>query len=97
MSIRTDDILAGCPGKPEVIDYEKIVDDVIQWSGDLESAFFRICNILSHCSKAGMVFSSEKFQFAMEEVEFAGFVVGKWWESTSKLSWNSQLPSQSVM
>ena len=69
--------MAGCPGKPEVIDYEKIVDDVIQWSGDLESAFFRICNILSHCSKAGMVFSSEKFQFAMEEVEFAGFVVWK--------------------
>ena len=24
-----------------------------------------------------MVFSSEKFQFAMEEVEFAGFMVGK--------------------
>ena len=29
-TIWTDDILAGCPGKPEVLDYEKIVDDVIQ-------------------------------------------------------------------
>ena len=53
------------------------MDDVIQWSGDLESPFFRICNMLSHCSKAGMVFSPEKVQFAMEEVEFAGFMVGK--------------------
>ena len=64
------------PGKPEKCDYEKIVDDVIQWSGDLEAAFHRVCSMLSHCSKAGMVFSPSKFVFGAQEVEFAGFVVG---------------------
>ena len=75
-TIRTDDILATVPGKPEKCDYEKIVDDVIQWSGDLEAAFHRVCSMLSHCSKAGMVFSPSKFVFGAQEVEFAGFVVG---------------------
>ena len=56
-TIRTDDILASVPGKPEENDYEKIVDDVIQWSEDIETAFHRLCAMLSHCSKAGMVFS----------------------------------------
>ena len=74
---RTDDILDSVPDKPEIQDMEKIVDDIIQWSDDLESAFFRICNLLSHCSRSGMVFSPQKFQFAQEEVEYAGFVVGK--------------------
>ena len=49
-TMRTDEILANVPGKPEVNDYEKIVDDVIQWSGDLETAFFRVCGMLSHCA-----------------------------------------------
>ena len=75
-TIRTDDILASVPGKPEENDYEKIVDDVIQWSEDIETAFHRVCAMLSHCSKAGMVFSPSKFVFAAIEVEYAGFLVG---------------------
>ena len=74
--MRTDEILANVPGKPEVSDYEKIVDDIIQWSGDLETAFFRICGMLSHCAKSGMVFSASKFVFGAKEVEYAGFLVG---------------------
>ena len=65
---RTDKILRNCAGQPEKQDYEKIVDDIIQWSDTIEQAFFRICNILSHCSKAGMVFAPAKFQLAQEEV-----------------------------
>ena len=61
---RTDAILSGCPGKPEVQDYDKIVDDIIQWSDSMEQAFNRMCSILSNCSKAGMVFNPDKFQFA---------------------------------
>ena len=57
--------------------YEKIVDDIIQWSETMEQAFFRICSLLSHCNKNGMVFSPDKFVFAKETVEFAGFVVTK--------------------
>ena len=37
--------------------------------------FFRICSILSHCNQNGMVFSPEKFAFARESVEFAGFEI----------------------
>ena len=75
-TIRTDEVLASVPGKPDVVDYEKIIDDVIQWSEDIGTAFHRVCSILSHCSKAGMVFSPAKFVFAKNEVEYAGFLVG---------------------
>ena len=75
-TMRTDEILANVPGKPEVSDYEKIVDDIIQWSGDLKTAFFRVCGMLSHCAKSGMVFSASKFVFGAKEVEYAGFLVG---------------------
>ena len=75
-TIRTDEVLTSVPGRPEVVDYEKIVDDVITWSPDIETAFFRVCNILSHCAKSGMVFSAPKFVFGAKEVEYAGFLVG---------------------
>ena len=58
--------MEACPGKPEKSDFEKIIDDIIQWSGDLEAAFFRICAILSHCNQNGIMFSPEKFEFAKE-------------------------------
>ena len=44
-------ILDDCPGKPIEHDYEKIVDDIIQWSETMEQAFFRICSMLSHSNK----------------------------------------------
>jgi hypothetical protein len=69
----TDD----CPEKPSENDYEKIVDNIIQWSETMEQAFFRICSILSHCNKNGMVFSPYKFMFAKETVAFAGFEITK--------------------
>jgi hypothetical protein len=71
----TDAILVDCPEKPSENDYEKIVDDIIQWSETMEQSFFRICSLLSHCNKNGMVFSPEKFMFAKETVEFAGFEI----------------------
>ena len=55
---RTDKILRNCAGGMH--DYEMIVDDIIQWSGTIEQAFFRICKILSHCSGSGMVLKSAK-------------------------------------
>jgi hypothetical protein len=39
----TDAILDECPEKPSENDYEKIVDDIIQWSKTMEQALFRIC------------------------------------------------------
>ena len=67
-TMRTDEVLATVPGHPEKQDYDKIVDDIIRWSGDIEVAFHRVCVILTHCGKAGMVFSTDKFVFAVEEV-----------------------------
>ena len=75
-TMRTDEILATVPGRPDSADYEKIVDDIIQWSENIEAAFFRVCAMLSHCSKSGMLFSAKKFVFAQTEVEYAGFVIG---------------------
>ena len=76
-TMRTDEILASVPGKPDNQDYEKVVDDIIQWSGNLEESFYRICNILSYGSKSGMLFCPKKFQFAKDEVEYVGFMIGK--------------------
>ena len=73
--MRTDKILANVPGKPEVNDYEKIVDDIIQWSGDLKTAFHRVCAMLSHCARSGMVFSAKKFVSGAKEVEYTGFLL----------------------
>jgi hypothetical protein len=67
--------LDDCPQKPSENDYEKIVDDIIQWSESMEQSFFRICSMLSHCNKNGMVFSPDMFMFAKETVEFTGFKI----------------------
>jgi hypothetical protein len=71
----TDAILDDCPEKPSENDYEKIVDDIIQLSEMMEQSFFRICSMLSYCNKNGMVFSPDKFMFAKETLEFAGFEI----------------------
>ena len=52
---RTDDILSATPDKPGIVDMEKIVDDILIWSENIEEAFFRVCNVLSHAGKHGMV------------------------------------------
>ena len=71
----TDAILADCPSSPEVRDWDKIVDDIINWSDNIESAFHRICSLISHCNKHGLIFNPRKFKFARKEVEFAGFLI----------------------
>ena len=68
----TNAILDDYPGKPAENDFEKIIDDIIQWSDNMKDAF---CSILSHCNQNEMVFSPEKFQFASRSVEFAGFQI----------------------
>ena len=63
------------PGKPTENEQETIIDDTIVWTDDMEESFNRICSMLSHCNKKGMVFSPDKFQFAKETIEFAGFLI----------------------
>ena len=71
----TDNILEDCPTTMMTRDWEKIVDDIITWNDTIEGAFHRICSLLSHCNKHGLVFSPQKFKFARREVEFAGFLI----------------------
>ena len=46
--------VATTPGAPAGQNLEKIVDNVIVWN----DAFWRVCSILSHSNRSGMVFQS---------------------------------------
>ena len=74
-SRHTDTIMEDCPSTTSDRDFEKIVDNIITHSDTVEGAFERICSILSHCNKNGLVFNAEKFMFAKREVEFARFMI----------------------
>ena len=37
----------------------------------------KTCEFLTHCSRNGIVFNPGKFQFSKDEVDFAGFTIGK--------------------
>ena len=50
----TDAILDACPGKPAKNDFEKIIND-IQWSENMEDAFFRICSISLQTESDGLL------------------------------------------
>ena len=71
----TDTIFENYPLTSAEKDFEKIFDDVITWLESIKGAFNRICSILSHCNKNGLVFNPTKFRFAKQEVEFAGFLI----------------------
>ena len=55
----------------------KCVDDAILWSNSIQESFIQTCEFLTLCSKNGVVFNKKKFQFCQDEVEFAGFSIGK--------------------
>ena len=68
---RFDRIIADTPNKT------KCVDDTVLWSDTVEECFYNTCEFLTKCSRNGIVFNREKFQFCQDEVEFAGFMIGK--------------------
>ena len=47
------------------------------WAKTVEESFNQTCQFLTLCSRNGIVFNEVKFQFCMDEVEFAGFSIGK--------------------
>ena len=55
---------------------ERFVDDAILWDkfGEnvIKSNFWRKCQYVSRCGKAGKLFSEKKFQFCQKGVEFFG-------------------------
>ena len=62
------------PSSISLMDFEKIVDNIITYSETVEVAFQRIYSILSHYNMNGLMFNSEKSRFARRKVEFAGFL-----------------------
>ena len=52
-----------------------IIDDTVIWSDNLEDNFKQVCHMLEVCSKAGLIFNSDKFQFGKDTVDFAGLEI----------------------
>ena len=57
-SRKTDEILTTSTGAPDNQDFDTIVDDVVVWNNNLEEAFFRVCNIITHSNMTGGGWSS---------------------------------------
>ena len=51
----------------------RCVDDSLLWDTSIEEAFWHTFDYLKHCADNGIVFNEEKFVFAEEVCEFAGF------------------------
>ena len=70
-SRRYDEIVSEIPNKT------KCIDDTIMWSQNLEESFFQAVNWLDTCGRHGIILNPDKFVFAQNSVEFAGFQISK--------------------
>ena len=55
--------------------YVRCIDDGLLYDDDIEASFWHTFDHLKLCADNGVVFNREKFRFAKESVEFAGFEV----------------------
>ena len=61
---------------PEFPNKTKCVDDSLLWSETIEDSFFQACKWLDIiCGRHGITLNPEKFVFAQDSVEFAGFEI----------------------
>ena len=56
-------------------DKVKCVDDTCMWADNIEAAFFQACKWLDLCARNGITLNPAKFQFAQDEVIFAGLTI----------------------
>ena len=68
---RYDEITSSIPNKT------KCVDDTLLWADTIEDSFFQAANWLDTCGRHRITLNPEKFRFAQDEVEFAGFEITK--------------------
>ena len=68
-SRRYDEIVADIPRKT------KCIDDTLLWSHSIVECFFQAVHWLDICGKNGITLNQDKFVFAEETVEFAGFEI----------------------
>ena len=53
----------------------KCVDDTLLWSATIEESFFQAVHYLDLCGRNGITLNPDKFKFAGDTVEFAGFEI----------------------
>lgn len=70
---RFDDITVGEPRTVRCIDDSLLWDDAER----IDDSFWHTFDYIKLCADNGIIFNREKFQFAQEEVEFAGFSITK--------------------
>ena len=68
-SRRYDEVVALFPQKT------KCVDDTLLWSDTIHDCFFQAAKWLDICGRNGIILNPEKFVFAQDNVEFAGFEI----------------------
>lgn len=66
---RYDKIATGTPR------YTRCIDDTLLWDNNIEEAFWHTIRYIKQCADNGIVFNPDKFVFAQDELEFAGFLV----------------------
>ena len=65
-----DEIVADIPQKT------KCIDDTLLWSNSIEESFWQVVNWLDICGHNGIILHKDKFVFASDTIEFAGFQIG---------------------
>ena len=68
---RFDEIVSEVPNKT------KCVDDTLLWGNTIKECFHQAAKWLDLCGKHGITLNPNKFSFAQETVEFAGFEISK--------------------
>ena len=68
-SRRFDEIVANVQQKT------KCIDDTLLWDVDIEKSFFQACRWLDLCGRHRIIQNPEKFVFASDIMEFAGFEI----------------------
>ncbi|XP_021365018.1 uncharacterized protein LOC110457888 [Mizuhopecten yessoensis] len=66
---RYDELVSDIPNKT------KCVDDVLLWSDTVEESFFQAVQWLDICGRNGITLNPDKFVFAEDTLEFAGFEI----------------------
>ena len=64
---RIDDITSGFPR------VTRCVDDSLLWDDDIAPSFWHTSSYINLCADNGIVFNPDKFKFAEDTIEFAGF------------------------
>ena len=77
---RFDDITQGFPR------VARIVDDSVLWDTEMTQSFWHTVRYIQLCANNGIIFNPEKFHFAKDVIEFAGFdITLTGYRPTSKL------------